>query len=191
MTNSIKRTSIFIMVVALICAFSMPIGNINAEAKSKKVRTVTTKTANPKKAKALRKGTTKVVNKGSWVIVKFKAPKTKTYKLTFYNVNAVRKADKKRNSVNGSVQLSYLNKYGLQPIKAKTNYGKAWFLQLASKNFYKSWYKWQKKSAKKKYNSYLLKRYATVKLKKGKAVYIKCYFAGVKNNNSSYYVNIK
>lgn len=152
-------------------------------------RTVSTKATKIQKAPAVKKGRSVVKIKKNFSFIRFKAPKTKTYRFTFSNLNALRKADRRRNSANGSVYLGFA-KYGIAIAKpVKTNYGTASYLEFASKNFCKSFYRHI--ARKKKPTEYFTSRYAKIKLYKGQTVYVYHFFAGVKNSNVSYNLTIK
>lgn len=187
-----KITRIAAGLLALTLAFSIaaPAATVDVSA----VRKVTAKSDNYKKAPKIKKGVTKVTIKNtSFPYVKFTAPKTKTYTLTFYKINAVTKADRKRNSVNGFLQIGKLEGMYSPYVSTqtvRTNYGKTGYLRLCSKSFYKSWYRIDG-TKKKKPDSYLMKRFAKVKIQKGESIYISGSFSGVKNSKASYYVKIK
>lgn len=188
--RKITRIAAGLLALTLAFAIAAPAATVDVSA----VRKVTAKSDNYKKAAKVKKGVTKVtVANSSNPYIKFTAPKTKTYTLTFYKVNAVRKADRKRNSVNGYLSIGKLSGYYSKYVstqEVKTNYGKATSLQLCSRTFYKSWYR-SSYNSKKKPDSYLLKRFAKVKINKGETIYISGYFAGVTNSKASYFVKIK
>ena len=189
MGRILKGAALCAFTLAATLVFCMPV-SVKTEAK---IKTVSTKVSKYKKAAYVKKGTTKVIfnfkgKSNYYPYIRFKAPEKKTYTLTFYNLNAVRKADRSRNSVNGYINLELLNN-GVPTIKkVKTNYGKAKSLKLASKNFYS---RNRRSSGKKKVYRYLKKRFAKIKLDKGEVVYISGYFAGVSKSKASFYLKIK
>lgn len=181
------KKKIFAVTLSAALAASVAGGTVMPAAAA--ARTVSTSATAFRKAPAVKTGKNKVKIKKSAAYVKYTAKKTKTYKFTFSNVNALSKADRKRNSVNGFVYLGLDSGYSSPvPQKVTTNYGKISHLSLASANFYKIWKHNQKK---KKPENYLTKRYAKIKLKKGQTVYIYHFFAGVKNSRASYTLTIK
>jgi hypothetical protein len=187
MEDDKMKKKIFAVTLSAALAASVAGGTVMPAAAA--TRTVSTKATAFRKAPAVKTGKNKVKIRKSASYVKFKAKKTKTYTFTFSNVNALRKADRARNSVNGFVYLGRDTGYSTpMPQKVATNYGKISNLQLASANFYKTWKRYQKK---KKPENYLTKRYAKIKLKKGQTVYIYHFFAGVKDSQASYKLTIK
>ena len=116
-----------------------------------------------KKAVTVKKGTTKLRVKAGGGYVMFKAPKTKTYYLTFSNV-------KSKNGVGSMfvfIQKPSSGKY-IFSADVKTKGGKTHVLWLADK-------KNVNKSAKDAKDWCLASRTATIKLKKGQMLFMNVY----------------
>ncbi|SNU05036.1 hypothetical protein SAMN06297422_102149 [Lachnospiraceae bacterium] len=181
--NSLKKALAIVMVLCTFFVMFEGVGKVNVEAKTKKVTTsVLEKKFN--KAPAVKKGTTKVTMKKQHSYVKFTAPATKTYKITFSNVYDPADSSKK---INGYFTVRKLN-YGkyVWAEKVKTYGGKTTSIQVANSAFLANWTAYGDKV-----NHYKTSRTATIKLKKGETIWMEGYFAGISTKKSAYTLKIK
>ena len=153
---AIRRSMALLLAVALV--FTMSVSCTFAKTKSVKKcgdEYMTKKVA--KKATKVKRGTTHLKYKGESGYVKFKAPKTKKYTITYSNMQF--------NGYSGHFYIMKPDKHGfINEVKCKTNGGKLSSFWVAPKGEGET-------SGAMKYRS-LEKRYAKVKIKKGKSVYI-------------------
>ena len=183
-----KRILAFILALLIFSSIS----NIDIYAASTRKVTTTANSYNDskssKKAPKIKKGKTIVTNKGNQsktYVVKFTAPKTKTYKISLSNV----RNSKDKDGINGHFYISKLNEYGYyNHLKLKTNGGKSSIFQIGDKQWCSSW----GHPEKKKVDGYYANRYINVKLKKGETIYISTFFVTDKDaGNTKYDINIK
>ena len=114
-----------------------------------------------------KKGNYKVVCKCKTNMIRFTAPKNRTYTFTFYNFRNLNKK-LSDNEDYGHVMLQKMDKQGFYFWQAKTNGGKWFSLHMASKKVYNKYFRGKKVTK----DSYLCSRYAKVKLRKGETLYI-------------------
>lgn len=175
-----KFTKIMVLLLAMVLMFSLP---IEAAAAGK----VTAGTSF-KKAKTVKSGKTVVTTpKDSGQIVsylKFKAPATKTYKIT---INNLRKYGKKSSQTIESIFINFnsLEKDGrINYLKFKQNEKKSYeTLWICSQESWK-----YGKTKKIKAGTFIPSRTAGIRLKKGQTIYI---VAGNKNYKRCYDLTIK
>ena len=161
-----KFTKVFALLLAMVMVLALP---VEASAAAK-VTAVTKET----KAKAVKKGKTvvtlpKATKKSStYSYVKFKAPATKTYKITLGNLR--KRGRSSASDILATHSSLYKNGYyGLDRVTIKLNKKKTDVMYICSA------YSWSiSKSYTKKItaNTFLPSRTASVKLKKGETLYI-------------------
>ena len=177
----ISKKILALVLAAAICAVTVfsGVNTIDAQAATKKVTTSGKfKSAVPKKAPTVKKGTTVVTLKKAAGFVKFKAPSTKSYKFTFSKLSGPNGFTSSFTSFLGA------NENGkLTFVPVKTYGGKNTALFLSSKKV-----STQLTNAKKK-DYFLTSRTATVKLKKGQTVYI--YTEATGGKKTTYTLKIK
>lgn len=177
---------ISIVLAALIFGVALFGTYTDAEAAGKKVTTSIARfKGNWKKAPAVKTGKTTVTMKVGDGMVKFVAPKTKTYKITVSNYVDLKDKKGRLNGhfniceVKGNPKSQYLSS-----MQFKTQGGKADTLKAANK----IWIGDRKEKKVTSY-SYLPSRTATVKLKKGQPIYIYGWF--VQSEKVRYTLTIK
>lgn len=163
-----KFAKVFALLLAMVMVFALP---LEASAASK-----VTAVTRDSKAKGVKRGTTvvtlpKATKKGStYSYVKFKAPATKTYKITLSNL---RKSGKSSDSdiLAAHSSLYKRNSWGLSSVNIKLNGKKTSVMYLCSTY---SWSIDRAYSSNKKItaSTFLPSRTAAVKLKKGETLYI-------------------
>lgn len=148
-------------------------------------KTVSAK-ANWKKAPAVKRGTTCVVSRKNNSYIKFKAPAKKTYTITISNVSTLKKQNPDIALGNFYVMKKISSPYSTYLIsqKVKTNGGKGNTLFMATNYSYENFHKYSKVNS----TSYLARRYAKIKLKKGESLYFKYFHT---DGSSRYTINIK
>lgn len=168
MKKLLRRSVALLMMLALILAAT---STTFAAAKTKTVKKKTFSTSTSainKKATKVKKGTTKLYIKKGQGYVKFKAPKTKTYKFT------ISKCTSKKRNVSGYFYImkpdSHSPKYSFIT-QVKTKGGKTGTLWLSA-NGYKS-------TSSDTLTKPLSSRTGSIKLKKGQTVYLYISFLDV------------
>lgn len=156
-----KLVAACLIMVMAICTAATTATDVQAATAKKAV-------TNYKKATAVKLGkkytvTAKTTNKKYLAYVKFKAPKTGTFKVTIGNVHSKGLSSAKEIGF-GTAYIGKSSAYGLLREKVKTQYGKSSSLFLCTK--------YSATSGKKKVGSYLPSRYGKIKLKKGEVIYI-------------------
>ena len=111
--------------------------------------------------------------------IRFTAPKTAKYTLTFSNFRKLSGYTPSERHL-GSVYIYKNTKYGRSMQRVKTNGGKSSVLNMCSK----AWYNTYTKGRKIKAASDLHTRYAKISLKKGETIYIKSFWTGGKHSYS-------
>lgn len=136
-----------------------------------------------KKAPTIRKrGTYTVTDKKKEGVLKFVAPKTGNYTLTFSNFRKYGKTSATKTSeALGNLcilkPVTEQNYTYLKMLTLQTNYGKSFSFNICTKYWYDLIYKYEKKDR----TSNLYSRYVKIHLKKGQAIYIKAFWTGGKH----------
>ena len=133
---------------------------------------------NPNKAvKIKKKGTYRVVSKSTNSsqkdYIRFIAPKTGKYTLTFSDFRNLKKYSPAERHL-GTVYINKKDKYGMSMLRVKTQGGKAYSLDICSKEWYNKYTRGKKITTA----SDLYSRYAKFSLKKGETIYIKSFWTG-------------
>ena len=170
--KGIKKLLMALALVLCVAAFVPATASVQAEAKTKKV----TANKNYKKAPALKLGITYKVNSKNNTLVKFKAPKTGTYKVTISNIATYPKVKGRADHNLGNLYIRKPSSYGsyLMSQTVKTQGGKYRCLFTATKDSYNDFYKGRKVTT----DTYLASRYGKIKLKKGETIYMDYSYTG-------------
>ena len=170
--KGIKKLLMALALVLCVAAFVPATASVQAEAKTKKV----TANKNYKKAPALKLGITYKVNSKNNTLVKFKAPKTGTYKVTISNIATYPKVKGRADHNLGNLYIRKPSSYGsyLMSQTVKTQGGKYRCLFTATKDSYNDFYKGRKVTT----GTYLASRYGKIKLKKGETIYMDYFYTG-------------
>ncbi len=193
MHKSIKKIVSLLLVLAIAATFAFAnISEVEAATRvtTQKVSTKITynfKGTKFRKAPAVKKGTTIVTlagRKGAEGLVKFKAPKTKVYKITISNCVGTKGDD-----INGHFYIYRENKGMLDFMTLNTQGGRNNKFQVANKKFLKIFYKYSNHD--KPRDEYRTSRTVTVKLNKNQVIYINGSFAVEKGQKSQFTLKIK
>ena len=174
-----RRRIIAVLAAATVLSVPACAGTVQA----KTVSTVT----NYKKAKKVKTGTTVVRTTsrrgGKYGYVKFTAPKKGKYVFTVGSLktSAPRSAGGK-DIRNGYVEICKADRYGVAPIKLRTQYGKSYSMYVCTQD---SWDVSGRKGSP--YDS-LTSRSMTASMKKGQTLYVRAWFTAEK---ATYSLKIK